>query len=81
MHATSLLLVQKKKIINISKTLLGDILHQHAYAVSFTAWTFVQIVCGYTSLMKKKKRNLFNTAFYIQVEILSVLSSIVLKIT
>lgn len=80
MHATSLLLVQKKKIINISKTLLGDILHQHAYAVSFTAWTFVQIVCGYTSLMEKK-RNLFNTAFYIQVEILSVLSSIVLKIT
>lgn len=45
----------KKKIINISKTLLGDILHQHAYAVSFTAWTFVQIVCGYTSLMEKKK--------------------------
>lgn len=46
---------KKKKIINISKTLLGDILHQHAYAVSFTAWTFVQIVCGYTSLMEKKK--------------------------
>lgn len=67
MHATSLLPVQKKEI-NISKTLLGDILHQHAYAVSFTAWTFIQIVCGYTSLMKKK----FNTAFYVRVEVLLV---------
>lgn len=75
MHATSLLLVQKKKIINISKTLLGDILHQHAYAVSFTASVWIYKSHG------KKKRNLFNTAFYIQVEILSVLSSIVLKIT